>query len=38
MKGFKLLCLLVLVAAAVSLACSQEVSEPETAAQVSVQI
>ena len=33
MKGFNLLCLLVLVAAAVSLACSQEVSEPETAAQ-----
>ena len=33
MKGFNLLCLLVLVAAAVSLACSQEVSEPKTSAQ-----
>ena len=33
MKGLNLLCLLVFVAAAVSLACSQEVSEPETAAQ-----
>ena len=32
MKGFNLLCLLVLVAAAVSLACSQEVSEPEPVA------
>ena len=33
MKGLNLLCLLVFVAAAVSLACSQEVSDPETAAQ-----
>ena len=32
MKRLNLLCLLVLVAAAISLACSQEVSEPETAA------
>jgi uncharacterized protein YggE len=33
MKGLNLLCLLVFVAAAVSLACSQEVSDPETAVQ-----
>ena len=33
MKGFNLLRLLVLVAAAISLACSQEVSEPEPAVQ-----
>ena len=33
MQGFNLLCLLVLAAATISLGCSQEGSEPETAAQ-----
>ena len=36
MKGFNLLCLLVLATAAISLACSQDVPDPESAAQSEV--